>query len=354
MRVVFEDKMNMSNQLIKDECKAVALARRLQEQNEYAPPILIASYGSSQRYSQILDLLLDINDAARIPGHLRFDLRSPSPSESVVPSLEADTDPDPIAIQNAIREAREELITGQISPEEFARIEQTLSSKSLALGPRNLSKLAASTPHTSQPPSRLEELQLGHNAPGYLSPNHEEEYLLAADAALQDPNIYDPQSRDGRPLRLATHAQLPNDKELSLRNPDSVYNWLRKNQPQVFLQDKDPHHAENASEKSSARPGAAGHGGHRGKRPSAVSTSTPGPKTEQDALDDEIGFIPESGATVGPGKRIKNKEGDEPYRPKGGSSRPPKRKREEVETPAKGPRKKSRASGGAGGSGGGS
>ncbi|KAF2812054.1 uncharacterized protein BDZ99DRAFT_568810 [Mytilinidion resinicola] len=331
MRVAFEEKMTLSNNLIKDECKAVALARRLQEQND-----------------QMLDLLLDINDAARIPGHLRFDLRSPSPSESVVPSLEADTDPDPIAIQTALREAREELVTGQLSPEEFARIESTLSSRTLALGPRTLSKLAASTPHTSQPPAHLDDLHLGDNAPGYLSPNHEEEYLLAADAALMDPSVYDPQSRDGRPLRLATHAQLPTDKELSLRNPDSVYNWLRKNQPQVFLQDKDPHHAENASEKSSAKPGG---GGHRGKRPSAVSTSTPGPKTEQDALDDEIGFIPEAGAAGA--KRGKNKD-DEPYRPKGGSSRPPKRKRDDGEAVVKGPRKKSRASGGQGGSGGGS
>lgn len=35
MRAKFEDTMNQSNQLIKDEYKAIALARRLQEQNEY-------------------------------------------------------------------------------------------------------------------------------------------------------------------------------------------------------------------------------------------------------------------------------------------------------------------------------
>lgn len=292
-----------------------------------------------------------MNDLQRLPNHLRYDLRSPSPSESVVPSLEADTETDPIVLQSALREARRDMIAGEISPEDYVRIEQNLTAKQLAIGPRALSKLAATIPHTTQPPAQLDDLQLGDHAPGYLSPNHEEEYLLAVDATLADASVYDPQSHDGRPIRLATHVPLPTDKELSLRNPDSVYNWLRKNQPQVFLQDKDPHHNENASEKSSARPGGAGHGGHRGKRPSnAVSTSTPGPKTEQDALDDEISYAPEGGA-AGSIKRGKNKD-DEPYRPKGGSSRPAKRKREEGETPAKGPRKKSRASGGAAGSGG--
>ena len=35
MRAVFEEKMHTSNSLIREEYKAVALARRLQEQNEY-------------------------------------------------------------------------------------------------------------------------------------------------------------------------------------------------------------------------------------------------------------------------------------------------------------------------------
>lgn len=38
MRIKFEDTMNASNQLILDEWKAQALARRLQEQNEQVAP----------------------------------------------------------------------------------------------------------------------------------------------------------------------------------------------------------------------------------------------------------------------------------------------------------------------------
>jgi hypothetical protein len=38
MRVKFDETMNISNTLIKDEYRAIAVARRLQEQNEYAAP----------------------------------------------------------------------------------------------------------------------------------------------------------------------------------------------------------------------------------------------------------------------------------------------------------------------------
>jgi len=38
MRMRFEAQMNESNALFKDEHKALALARRLQEQNEYHSP----------------------------------------------------------------------------------------------------------------------------------------------------------------------------------------------------------------------------------------------------------------------------------------------------------------------------
>lgn len=38
MRRVFEDRMEMSNSLIKHEYRAKALARRLQEENEYGIP----------------------------------------------------------------------------------------------------------------------------------------------------------------------------------------------------------------------------------------------------------------------------------------------------------------------------
>jgi hypothetical protein len=47
MRVKFEYTMQDSNTLIRDECKAMNLARRLQEQNEYAAILLTVETGSN-------------------------------------------------------------------------------------------------------------------------------------------------------------------------------------------------------------------------------------------------------------------------------------------------------------------
>lgn len=288
--------------------------------------------------SQILDLLLDINETTRLPAHLRFDLRELSESDSALPSLEADSDPEALQ-RKKLHELRIDMANGIITAEEFAHKSDQLHMLPAAIMNRTLSSLEAKVPHTTQAPDPAPEgVLLGEHAPGYMSPTHEEEYLLATDVALADPS-YDPNAHDGRPLRIPPTRPIPTEKDLTIQNPDSVYNWLRKNQPQVFLQDKDPSHPENASEKSTAR---TGNGPGRGKRPSAVSATTPGPKGDQDG-DDDSGFVPESG--TGSKGRRGNKDDDSAYRPKGGSSRPGKRKREDGDPVGKGGRKKNRQSG---------
>jgi hypothetical protein len=292
--------------------------------------------------SQLLDVLLDMNEMTRLPSKLRFDLREFADTDTTVSSVEVEADPE--ALQKRLQELRDDLTRGTITPEEFAQREAKLHSSQTVITNRTLVGLETKVPHTTQVPEPAPEgLILGEHAPGYMSPAHEEEYLLAMDVALADPSVYDPNLHDGRPLRINPSRPVPTDKDLTIQNPDSVYNWLRKHQPQVFLQDKDPQHPENLSEKSSARPG---NGPGRGKRPSAVGTSTPGPKTDPDALDEELGFIPESGTAGGKGRRGKQ-EDDSAYRPKGGSSRPAKRKREDGDPTPKGGRKKNRTSGGA-------
>ncbi|KAF2116137.1 IEC3 subunit of the Ino80 complex, chromatin re-modelling-domain-containing protein [Lophiotrema nucula] len=322
MRAKFEDTMQTSNTLIKDEYRAVALARRLQEQND-----------------QILEVLLDMNENARLPANRRFDLRSLAEIDAAVPSLDADADADADR-ERRIQDLRVDMVNGIITQEEYSRkVTQIRSTHSIAIA-RQLASLDERVPHSTDVPDPPPEgLILGEHAPGYMSPSHEEEYLAATDAALGDPTLYDPNAHDGRPLRITTSHPPPTEKDLTIRNPDSVYNWLRKNQPQVFLQDKEHH--ENLSEKSTARP--ANPSSRGGKRASAVSGNTPGPKGDHD--DEETGFIPESGTGTGKGRRG-NKEDDSAYRPKGGSSRPGKRKREDGDPVGKGGRKKNRASGG--------
>ncbi|EKG14463.1 hypothetical protein MPH_08312 [Macrophomina phaseolina MS6] len=300
MRVRFDERMRESNTLFREEHKAIALARRLQEQND-----------------QLMDLLLDINDTPQIPQHLRIDL---------------DLSATPDTIQRQLQEARDDLAAGRITPDEFAQREADVTAQFPRLDKKTYAELLK-VPHTHFPPEHLPDDLVGDSLAGFLSPNHEEEYLKELDIALQDPSLYDPNDTSGRPIRLPAR-DIPSDKELQIRNPDSVYNWLRKHQPQVFLQDK-----ENEKGEGGEKAGKGGGNGRGGGKRGHAATATP---MKADPDDDDA-FVPETGS--GRGKR--SKVDDEPYRPKGGSSRPSKRKREDGEAGAgRGGRKKA-ARGGA-------
>ncbi|KAF2874497.1 IEC3 subunit of the Ino80 complex, chromatin re-modelling-domain-containing protein [Massariosphaeria phaeospora] len=322
MRAQFEDTMTTSNTLIKDELRAMGLARRLQQQND-----------------QILELLLDMGGSTRLPAHQRIDLRVRDELESVVPSREVEHDPE--AVQQRLQELRTDLSNGTITADEYAHIADQLHNARPVV-PRTLLALLAKVPHTYGISRLPDGLDIGEHATGYMSPTHEDEYLLATDIAMADPTLYDPDSHDNRPLRITPAQPITTDKDLTIRNPDSVYHWLRKNQPQVFLQDKEPQQPENVSEKSAARPDKAS---GRGKKRESALGSTPVPKTEHEVEDEN--FIPESGTAGVKGKRGKGGEDDSAYRPKGGSSRSAKRKREDGDPVGKGGRKKNRASAGA-------
>ncbi|KAF2099417.1 hypothetical protein NA57DRAFT_55387 [Rhizodiscina lignyota] len=283
MKMRFDRAMDESNAMYREEQNAMYLAKRLQEQND-----------------QLLDLLLDINDEPRMPTSLRFNLHTPPPplGASDEPLLEPDDAPKP------------------------------------------LSALETTTPHSKLSEEALKlHPELTVDQPlGYYDPAHEEEYLTALDAILADPSGYPPDEHTGRPFRAYERAMIT-DKEISLKNPMSVTNWLRRNQPDVFLQDKYEERASAKASRQAAAEAGGNTGGHRGKRASLASVQTPtAPKNDHDTLDDEIGFVPDAPFGSGRGKRNKD---DEPYRPKGGSSRPTKRKREDGE---KGGRKKSRTS----------
>lgn len=254
--------------------------------------------------SKLLDLLLEANESTRLPPHLRYDIRSPTPSESAVPALEPDVSSrrnvDPDSARAALEEAKIELRNGLITAESYRQLEAALGG---ALGnPISLSLLNR-TLHTTL--ESLSEDQLPHDLAdelpaGYLTLEHEEEYLNAVDAALEGRPI-----PDSHPIRSNER-----EKDIALRNPMSVYNWLRKHQPQVFLQDSDS---------SPDKPATKLTGPSKAPRRSTVA-----PKQEPEIIDDD-GFL--LSGTLDAPSRSKRKREDEPYRPKGGSSRPSKKKR---------------------------
>ena len=182
---------------------------------------------------------------------------------------------------------------------------------------------------------------LGDAPPGYLTTAYEEEYITNLDTQLSTPEALE----DGwKPTQLPRSRILPNEKELLNANPMSVLSWLRRYHPETFIQEK-----EAAAEKAGKSKGGAGGGGAGGKRSSmatitsAANTGTPQPhgREEGDEEGDEWMTEEKAQAASGRGKRTKD---DEAYRPKGGSSRPAKRKRGGEGDGEKGGRKRARAS----------
>lgn len=204
----------------------------------------------------------------------------------------------------ALEEAKIELNTGLITPASYHQLEVALNE---ALHQTVSLTQLSSTSHTALEYVPEDDLpdDLGRSSPaGYLSLEHEEEYLNTLDAAY-DASV--PRHRghlDSHPIR-----SYEKKEDVALRNPVSVYNWLRKNQPQVFLQDSDSPPEKTALKTSTPR---------------ALKRSSLVPKQEAEILDEEGNLLTTS---LEGSSRSKRKREDEPYRPKGGSSRPSKRKK---------------------------
>jgi hypothetical protein len=265
---------------------------------------LIKSGLTNPSRSELLDLLLDINNSAQIPADKRFDL-SPGPLLPALPPLVSD---------EALREAAElNTPAGQAMYKDIrAMIEEKAAAAAASLDgakpPKSLCHLLANVPHMSLlhpnfTPEAFESITVpeGYTNPlTYLTPDQIDDYLFDVDASLGNasaPPVPTPQSQPTQ-----------ENRDLALRNPNSVYNWLRKNEPKVFLQDNE------GSEKSSGKPGALR---GAGKRASIPAPSRP------DALEfveeDGIGYDGSlTGASAKQGKRKRDDDDGGTYHPKSG------------------------------------
>lgn len=280
--------------------------------------------------SQLLGLLLDVNGSTKVLPHLRYDLRSPTPDASAVPALEPDLSPyGPSEIEStraALEEAKQDLYTGQITPAAFKTMEAEFHA--MLNRTHSLSSLS-SVQHTTlnivsadqMPKDLLQEAPIG-----YMTPSHEDDFLSALDAYLASLPPEAPPTLH-RPHRPTDRER---EKDAQLRNPVSVYNWLREHRPKVFLQDPRPEEKEPAPEKVSSVSESAGHkaspkpppSGSAKRRSAAVPKQEVEPEPE--ILDDEGNVIGGAGVDA-PAPKSKRKRDDDAYRPKGGSSKPRKR-----------------------------
>jgi IEC3 subunit of the Ino80 complex, chromatin re-modelling len=303
-------------------------------------------------YSQLLELLLDINDSDHIPPEHRFELGSPvsSPLPShAVPSLECDDGSDSAGsydsevARNALDEAREELANGEISQASYDQQRAQWEARAAKRHRRGQMEpkpfhAILSTPHTSLPMNQEDLPEDLHSPdptsafshpPFFITPTMEEDYLYTLDASLSaSPPIV--------PRHLSTQATAAAgqvnskaaDRDLQTRNPVSVYNWLRRHQPQVFLQDNEHVGGDGTSSTKSGPTGRSAHPRGAKETPKRV-----GVKMEVNEDDDwsvmEQPGVPTVRRASGVMKR-KRGDDDPGYRPKGGSSRVSmKRKRED-------------------------
>ena len=220
--------------------------------------------------------------------------------------------PDFVNAPVLLREARESLENGRISIADYHHIDDSMRQC------RNFKpkKSYASLLETSV--ELLDNAKAYNNATetvlsGFLAPQEELQYLEDLDSYL-DGAATTPRLFAAAGIRSGERSS-EKDREMALKNPVSVYNWLRKHQPQVFLQDNEAHPEKQGTRSATSR---------ASKRASTV-------KQEPD-LYDEDGIA----LDMGPSSRAKRKRDDDGgYRPKGGNGRPTKRKKEDISSSIK-------------------
>ncbi|KAK3294978.1 IEC3 subunit of the Ino80 complex, chromatin re-modelling-domain-containing protein [Chaetomium fimeti] len=352
MRIMFDQKMHDGEELHRLEQKALATAKRLAVQKD-----------------RLLDLLLDVNNSGQIPPDKQIDLAVDLPSDDTALFLDFDRPSTPPPDQTPAKPYKK--LLQEVPHFRFSSAAERF--------PELLADLEAGRDSPADP------AQGQSHPPSFLTADDLDNYIWELDAHLANEDAAAGTGKtDAVPLPTLAplaHADRPNPKDsqrdFAVRNPTSVYNWLRKHAPKTFLQDGE-HDKDGGKEHADEGHGGHGHGagagtGRRGKgeraprgtgsarskRTSAAHGRATATATESfEDNDDEPGYggagggggggaatpgAAGAGSVVGKGKRKRVVDDDPGYRPKGGSSRPTKKKRKSEgaeRTPtAKGPRK---------------
>ena len=251
-------------------------------------------------FSQLLEVLLDVNESRHIAANFRVDLGSamddPLPLESV-PDLEFSRSPSP-SKADAVNDGKWRLSRDQQSraKSRHARSVATLLQHHQANDPKPLGALLR-LPHSRSlaeaEPFLPDELRGDPNPPAYLTPVQENEYLDALDDALSD-------SPSKRRLKASLHLtasviEREEDKEMALKNPVSVYNWLKRNRANTFRGGEEgAGTGAGAAEKTGAKSSRGGAGKRAGTVAASIVTNPAG--SDDEAGDDAEHLASDAGA----------------------------------------------------------
>ncbi|KAI0201924.1 IEC3 subunit of the Ino80 complex, chromatin re-modelling-domain-containing protein [Astrocystis sublimbata] len=281
MRITFDHRMRESEELHSLEQKAIQTAERLAVEND-----------------RLADLLLDLNESPQIPFERRIDL-----------NLDDDDDDDATDSDD---------------------------SDNTQKPTKSLKKLIQEVPHQSyeeyvqrypQLKEDVEPADTQTHPISFLTMDSVDEYLNEIDMRLglkAKPTL--------APSSAGTNTNTNSPVHFALRNPTSVYNWLKRHAPKTFLQDleKDKDKDKDDREKEDGRKRK---GGARKKQPAASRKEKERDKEAADSMD----WDDERGYEAPKGKRKRDE--DSGYRPKGGFSRPTKKRKSKdlsVSKPSKG------------------
>lgn len=254
-----------------------------------------------------MEILLDINDSPQIPFERRIDI-----------NLEdEDDDDDSDATQKPTKS--------------LSRLEQEVPHRSYAAS-------------VDQNPEILDDLEPDDpqaHPTSFLTADDIDEYLYELDVRLKlkpKPTL--------APTAIGKETTNP-AANFALRNPTSVYNWLRRHAPKTFLQDLEK---EKEKDKDKGKGRDDGHdkddddvgGGRKRKGGNAARTKrqSAASRKEKEAAE-SADWDDDAGYDV-PSIKLKRKRDEDPgYRPKGGSSRPTKKRKSKDfgSLPTKGSRK---------------
>jgi hypothetical protein len=245
-----------------------------------------------------------------VPSRLRYDLGAGEDNANAAI-------PNPISTSEdanlELQKARARLQNGEMTLLEYKEIETSILKAPEFAALESYSSMLSLAPPSSERATKADSTNttLG----GLLSIKQEEQYLQGLDAFL-DGTAPNPRPHAMNSLGSRTgEKNSERERETQLKNPVSVYNWLRKHQPQVFLQDN-----ETSTDKT---PRATG------SRSSARKSAQQKDIIKQEKDYDDEGFAADN-APSSRGKRKRDEDGG--YRPKGGTSRGAKRRKETKET----------------------
>ncbi|ESZ96474.1 hypothetical protein SBOR_3096 [Sclerotinia borealis F-4128] len=315
MRIKFDEAMRRSNSLFMEEQLAGETAKKLAQEND-----------------RLMDLLLDINNSAQLPADKRIDLSIGGPALAHVPAL--------VTKEELAKAADDVSPEGQAIYKEVQELLKDRDGTNTTVKPtKSLAQLIATVPHVSLMNPHVSSQSINDFKPppgkkypiGYLSAEDMDNYLYEVDASI------------GFAPALATIVYPPTMQDVTLKNPHSVLNWLRRHEPKIFLQD-----GEGPTEKINTKPGALRGAGKRAAIP-APSRLDSLEIVEEDGLGYDTTLSGPAGSKI---KRKRDPEDDGGYTPKSGNpinktkrQRPSKRKSDtgEPTAPSSSRKSKSRA-----------